>query len=263
MRRLHLFEIMDQAWCPAVVRDAMTDYLQFAERQARVYIPIAGRLQNALKAANTERVIDLGSGAGGPWESLYSTVATGLNQLSVTLTDYHPNKAQVEAWRGKDGAFYYPESVDATAVPAHLVGFRTMFSSFHHFRPEQAREILADAIRNGQGIGVFEVTERQPLQIISLLIVPIIATLLVTPLLRPVRLSRFLLTYLIPIVPLAIGWDGFVSSWRTYTTRELRTMVEEIPGSEAYTWEIGQEAGPGMLRVTYLIGYPQSGDRNG
>jgi hypothetical protein len=30
MRRMHLFEIEDQSWCPRAVRDAMTDYLRFA-----------------------------------------------------------------------------------------------------------------------------------------------------------------------------------------------------------------------------------------
>lgn len=29
MKRLHPFEVMDQPWCPAVVRDAMTDFLRF------------------------------------------------------------------------------------------------------------------------------------------------------------------------------------------------------------------------------------------
>ena len=29
MKRLHLFEIEDQDWCPRSVRDAVTDYLQF------------------------------------------------------------------------------------------------------------------------------------------------------------------------------------------------------------------------------------------
>ena len=31
MRRLHLLELEDQAWFPAVVRDLATDYLQFAQ----------------------------------------------------------------------------------------------------------------------------------------------------------------------------------------------------------------------------------------
>jgi hypothetical protein len=29
VRRWHLIEIEDQPWCPAAVRDAATDYLQF------------------------------------------------------------------------------------------------------------------------------------------------------------------------------------------------------------------------------------------
>ena len=41
-------------------------------------------------------------------------------------------------------------------VPESLNGFRTLFSSFHHFRPEQARAILANAMEKKQAIAVFE-----------------------------------------------------------------------------------------------------------
>ena len=44
MPRLHLFEIMDQPWCPAFLRDAMTDYLQHVLNIANPYRPVAGQL---------------------------------------------------------------------------------------------------------------------------------------------------------------------------------------------------------------------------
>src|SRR2546422_6427005 len=48
------------------------------------------------------------------------------------------------------------EPVDATQVPGDLHGFRTIFTAFHHFRPAQARAVVADAVAKGEGIGVFE-----------------------------------------------------------------------------------------------------------
>lgn len=44
MRRLHLFEIEDQAWCPTVIRDCATDYLQHVIAAVNAYEPIAERL---------------------------------------------------------------------------------------------------------------------------------------------------------------------------------------------------------------------------
>jgi hypothetical protein len=39
MPRIHLFEIEDQPWCPAVMRDAGTDFLQFALKAGKNYAP--------------------------------------------------------------------------------------------------------------------------------------------------------------------------------------------------------------------------------
>jgi len=43
-------------------------------------------------------------------------------------------------------------------VPAELKGLRTMFTSFHHFLPEEARAVLQNAVDAGEGIGIFEIT---------------------------------------------------------------------------------------------------------
>ena len=62
--------------------------------------------------------------------------------------------------------------MSATAVPARLSGFRTMFTSFHHFKPEQAQAILADAVRNRCGIGIFEFTYRMNWFLLLLSLIP-------------------------------------------------------------------------------------------
>src|SRR5262245_54392038 len=120
-----------------------------------------------------------------------------------------------------DGAICPPQPVDATRVPDELPGFRTMFSAFHHFRPEQASAVLADAVRMRQGIGVFEGTQRRPLALLLMLLVPL-AVLITTPFIRPFRWSRLLWTYLIPIVPIVALFDALVSCLRTYSIEELR-----------------------------------------
>ena len=40
MRRLHLFEILDQPWCPKVVRDGATDFLEHITNFADIYAPV-------------------------------------------------------------------------------------------------------------------------------------------------------------------------------------------------------------------------------
>lgn len=256
MRRMQGIEIMDQPWCPVFLRDAMTDYLQHVLNVANPYRPVAGKLIHALKCAEAKRILDLGSGAGGPWLRLQKTLQEEGATPPVLLTDYYPNAEafrQIEA--ASEGIQTYPESVDATKVPAVLDGFRTMFSSFHHFPPEQAQAILQDAVNNGQGIGIFELTQRKPGPTLSMLLVPLFV-LIMTPFIRPFRLSRLVFTYLLPVIPLATAIDGIVSCLRTYTPQELRQMTASLTG-QAYTWEAGEErlqGAPGV--ITYLIGYP-------
>jgi hypothetical protein len=77
MKHLHLFEIMDQDWCPNVVRQALTDYLQFVSWGYGPTVPI---LAAALRRTGARRILDLGSGSAGPWSWLQP--ALGLKQAS-------------------------------------------------------------------------------------------------------------------------------------------------------------------------------------
>jgi len=81
-----------------------------------------------------------------------------------------------------------------------------------------------------------------------------ISVLLLTPLVRPVTWRRLLLTYVIPLAPLVLLWDGVVSVLRCYRPEELRAMADELVGVP-YHWETGSywhRTAP----VTYMIGYP-------
>jgi hypothetical protein len=189
--------------------------------------------------------VDLCSGAGGPWRALRHDIP-----VPVLLTDKYPNRAT-----GRGPVPLHPAPVDALAVPAELDGFRTMFTSFHHFRPDEARAILADAVRHRQGIGVFEVARRAPREI-ALIGLTWLAILLLVPFVRPLRWSRLAWTYLPPVLPLVGAFDGVVSCLRTYSPAELRALVVGLDG---YEWDIGElpRAWWRPLTVSYLIGVPR------
>ena len=53
MRRRQLIEIEDQSWCPAAVRDGLTDYLQFITDHTEPYAPAARLLAEALRVIAT------------------------------------------------------------------------------------------------------------------------------------------------------------------------------------------------------------------
>jgi hypothetical protein len=146
--------------------------------------------------------------------------------------------------------------VDATRVPDALSGIRTMFASFHHFRPQAAREILCDVFEQRRPICIFEGTSRTPAAIASALLIPFLV-LLLTRLVRPLSWMQILLTYLVPILALLIFWDGLVSQLRTYSVQELKEFTRDLQ-LPAYRWEAGLIGIPRMpAGVPYLIGWPE------
>jgi hypothetical protein len=253
VRRFHLFEIEDQSWCPRLLRDAATDYLQFVFERFRQYEPVAREIKQLLRADSTRRVVDLCSGGGGPWKNLAHLVQlTGEHPVQIALTDRFPSAAG--ASRAGEPLMYVPHPVDATRVPAHLTGVRTMFTAFHHFDPRTARAVLRDAGTLRQPIAIFEVTQRSWWMVLLVALSPLLV-IAATPFIRPFRWSRLLFTYVVPVLPLFIMFDGVVSCLRTYSPEELESLALGS-GVDDYAWEAGvMRTGVG-LPVTYLVGRP-------
>jgi hypothetical protein len=257
MGRVHLFELEDQSWFPSPIRDAGTDFMRFMAEAANPYRPIVSRLRQALADTGSREILDLCSGAAGPIVGIREQLAAAGCPVSVTLSDKFPNETAFAyaAQRSGGGVRYVKEPVDAVAVPPHLSGFRTLFTGLHHFRPEAARRILQNAVDQRQPIGVFEMTQRSVLPILGTPFIPL-ALLLATPFIRPFRWSRLFWTYAVPVAPLFVAWDAFVSCLRTYSLREMRMLVDGLR-SDDYHWEIGLEpARPAP--ISYLIGCPSA-----
>jgi hypothetical protein len=254
--RYHGIEIADQWWCPRALRDGLTDYLRHAEATMRPYDPVLPRLVLALDATGARRVLDLCSGAGGPWLPLLTSGARR-SAGRVRLSDQRPSS---EAWqrasdasRGRIRA--HPEPVDARAVPKELDGFRTLFAAFHHFRPDEAEAILRDAVRQRQGIAILEPTQRS-VRAVALACFSWLFVMLLSPGIRPVRPGRLVLTYLIPLVPLLVTVDGVVSMpAQPHAGQAQRARARACGGG--YDWEIGEALSRLPIPVTYAIGVPR------
>ena len=261
MRRLHLFEFTDLPWYPQLFRRIQTDYLQFVTTRGAGHQNLVPLFQKALQHAGTMEIVDLCSGSTGPWLRLSEQLHQAGMPVTVTLTDKYPNRETIQKWAGASaqGIDYLAEPVDATNIPPQLTGMRTMFEGFHHFTPGQAQRILQDAFENRVAIGIFEASLKPPQGPVIFLLSPLMTLLgylFVTPFILPRTWSRFLWTYLLPIVPLATCWDGLVSFLRVYSQKELRELTMPLQHKD-YIWEIGQAStGTPLFVFTYLLGYP-------
>ena len=238
MARTHLFEIEDQPWLPNFLREAVTGFLLVSHKLAglnKVFLP---KLEEVIKQTGATHIVDLGSGAGGPTPLLLKDLRTKGYDISITLTDLYPNKSAIEKFKDVDGINYYPHSVDATNVPNELKGIRTMIASFHHLRPEVAKSVLKNAQDSGEPIIILEPFGRNLIGFISLLPSPIMAFLLV-PFIRPFRLSYLLFTYVIPLIPFIVFFDGWVSWLRIYQSKDIKRIFDSLEKSDKYEWQEG------------------------
>ncbi len=257
MKRHHLFEYEDLPWFPQFLRNYGTDFLQFVANKMDVYKEIIPVLKKGIQKSGHKKIIDLASGGGGGWEKIIGRLKEEVPDVKVTLTDFYPN---IEAFKkmlfvDRETFKYVPESVNALDVPKQLTGFRTQFLSFHHFKYEDAKQILQNAVDARMPIAVFEIQERNMEHVLKNMFSPIMV-LLTAPFIKPFSIGRIVFTYLIPIVPIFILWDGVVSVLRTYTLDEMKQMTTELKNRTRYKWEI-EKIKDGPITVLYLLGYPK------
>lgn len=258
--RLQGLELEDQAWFPPTIRDLATDYLRFIETRLDLDRPLVPVLAEVLRNSNTSTVVDLCAGGGGPVPALQAALAAEGLRVEFVLTDLYPNaSAFAEAERAADppGSIRgVLQPIDARDVPPDLVGCRSLFNGFHHFRPEAARAILRDAANRRQPLVIFEISDRRVTNLLLILLLTPLASAISALFIRPFRWRRLFWNWVIPAVPFTCTWDGVMSQLRVYTVEELAAMARDT-AVDGYQWRAGHlRAGPRPGRWTYLIGQP-------
>jgi hypothetical protein len=91
MKRIHFIEISDKPWCPQGIKDAVTDFCRFILDFHKAYKPVAPLLAGALRQTGSHRILDLCSGAAGPWTWLQPLLRDMGVDATVCLSDHYPN----------------------------------------------------------------------------------------------------------------------------------------------------------------------------
>lgn len=222
------------------------------QSRMKIHLLVARPLREFLASTGTRRVIDLGSGSGGLITDLAQEFRAAGFEVEFTLTDRYPNN---DLGLSVEGMTALTDPIDARDVPRELSGCRTLFNAFHHFDHADAITVLKNAVDVSQPICVFEIADRRFVNVLGSFLIPAIA-LVITPVIRPWTLGRFVFTYLVPLVPFVCWWDGLVSQLRAYTSDELLELASKA--SCEYEWKSGMIKSTGTpIRITYLTGYPK------
>jgi hypothetical protein len=191
---------------------------------------------------------------------------------------------------------FIPQPVDATDPPIAVTSetsninnpnsrfssntqvFRLYCLSFHHFSDDLAQKVLKSTLETADGFAIIELQDRHlsSLLLICLFFPLQFATTLFWFWRDPLQL---VFTYIIPVVPFIVTFDGFVSCLRTRNFEEVLRLVGkedddvdvhstiDIEGREVMHAKRGNWAFKGMSEVhswplgymNWIIGYKSEG----
>ncbi len=231
----------------------MLDFLTFFLKLGKLYAPVVPLLEEKLRKEKQPKIFDLASGGAGPIESLLSEVKTP--NVRVLLSDLYPNPESWNALRAR-----FPEtirgarqSVDALHLPKAEGVVFTMFSALHHFDEDGLKSLLRETAASKNAALFCDGGGNRLALLCGVFGLMPVLFLFASPFIRPLRWSRLLLTYLLPLVPLCTLWDGAVSVLRLHSLHTLRRLAGES-STEDYQWKAGKRKKFPGVYVYYLEG---------
>ncbi len=265
MKRMQLFEFEDFPWFPDSLRRCMTRMISVVHRLLKTDSHVARVVESALLNSGRRHIVDLCSGDGGPMiavlERLRSSCRLEADTLKLTLTDLYPNQAAADRINDSAGqAEYLATPVDAAGqVPHAGQCMRTMICSFHHMPVDVAKRILQAAVAAGDPILIYEISDNSAApRLLWWVGLPLnfVFGVVIAGFTRPMNLTQFVFSFIVPVLPACFAWDGAVSNARTYTPDDLAVLLEDVSSGE-YQWTIDRvNARP--ANHLYLLGMPAS-----
>lgn len=266
MDRIDVFEFEDATWFPSWLRTSMTNMIAVVSRVFGVTPVLAQLTSRVLREHNIDRIVDLGTGAGGVMPDVLKLLRAQPEtaETRLLMTDRYPNSDALEVFNDPqcDYIRYESESVDATDFASAPSGLKTMVNCFHHMGPAKARSILKSAQKNCEPLLIYEMGENLGSFMLWLVFLPIslpilfLMCCLLTPFARPLSIRQFAFTYLIPVIPLFFAWDGQATMPRLYTFADYDELLRGLDSAN-YRWEKGHGMKPNGKKLgTFLLGLP-------
>lgn len=220
--------------------------------------------------------VDFCAGAGGPTPILEKEINSHLRRrkeapAQFVLTDLHPNFQSWESITSENPHITYESApVNASRAPPQLVRrgdgkklLRLFNLAFHHFDDPLAKDILRDTVKTSQGFAIFELQGRTIESFIAVSLLPLLV-MLAAPFHTWKHRSptSLIFTWLMPIIPLVLVWDGWISALRTREPDEVEALLRSC-GTDTSEWEIKSGSDQHLWPIGYvdwIVCRPVGGD---
>lgn len=226
MKRIQTLQLTAQPWFPRTLTQLVHEFLLWFVTRVGAAKPFLPVLEEALHRSDTRRLFDLSTGVG-----------SGTQPVRPLL----PADLQIEQREPND-------EIDGEGV-------YTMVNGFHRLRPDEAVLLLRRITDRRQVVAVLEGNNDHWWQAVGMLFFAPVTALLTAPFVRPFRIERLLFTYLIPILPFVIAFDGAMALFMLYAPSDLEELIERVD-APGYEWRTGKAANGRGGQIIYGLGYP-------
>jgi hypothetical protein len=239
-------ELEDQNWFPGFLRSYQTDFLGELAGRFKIY----RRIKPNLIAFKPWSITDLASGTGKP--AIYATEKLRANGTKLLLTDKYPVKKQMNKAKWHIFVRYHSQPIDLLKDELPEADLYTMFNSLHHFDRDTIKALIGNIKAANKSFFFAEPLQPDLLTFLKVLLTTLIGPFLLVPFIKPFRIDRIILTYLLPLGVLSTVYDGIASVLKSYSLKELKAIQDEL-GLESDEIECGSLKS-NLATLTYIAG---------
>ena len=227
--RLQLFEFGDLENIPRVYHDFLREFMGFLYRNLHIHKLWLQEINLFIEQNN--KIHDPCAGSGDVNYYIEKEIDENIDFqfiLSDIMTDRVPRFAKTINSLKRRRLTYLEYSLDLLKA-SDSVYPKIFINAFHHFTPEQVKVILNQQAKKKQDMLILEYCQKTLMSYFSMIMGPFMSMILFPFIIKKKDLiSGFILTYIIPIIPFMLLWDGFISCFRTYSENDLMQVLNEL-----------------------------------
>lgn len=256
---MRFFEFGDLAWVPHLYHYYLRVYLIFFVKFVGYDKLWAKQTQAFIEQNGTSSVMEYGSGSGEPLMRMVSQLdCEKAKSLSYIMSDLKPlpefvNKVNAEA---PINFTYIENSIDAATHKPKDEQAVVFINSFHHLPPKVARHVIKNNLENGNEMLILEYVRNNLLAYLSML-GGVLIVLLTAPFISKLKHLPLVIvfTYIIPLFPFMMLWDGLISCRRAYSSKFYDQVVKEIDVPVTVTTNINRSMlyPPGTFATSIVL----------
>ncbi len=254
MKRNRNWQFSQSSWMPKVLKNFMPEFLDFIVSLVEANKPFLDILQ-----LSPDKKIEFylyAPEVGGSSVHLVSHLRKQFPESTIHVISNELSSARKEHLQRVQPLLNEASFIHLKEIPKKTTHMQRIVISINQAHLLCDQKLIAqlnlmtnlfDQILIGEG------NNKSVRQVIGMLLLSPLVALALSPRVKPFRWSRLFFTYVIPIFPIMISWDGIVALFKIRSPEQIRCLAETRcnPG---WAWQSGKSPNNRGGFVIYLYG---------